>query len=372
MPVERSLPLYDLVGNDYQLGFQHGYQTKKQIRSFLDDNILRINSIGNKPRSLEELVAASARYKEAIVNALPDIESELHGLADGADICFDEALLLQLRRELVGYSGFSGFGDCSTFCRVNHKEATLAQTIDLNGNIESETYILRVLPADINRPKILLFTYTGLLGYLGLNSNGVLVGINLVLGGNWKPGIPVYMAVRHLLSNGENAEHCIELLRSLDLASSRALTICDSNEAYCVEIINNKHRIFRSPEMAHTNHFLDSEFSRLDEMNIFASNGSKRRLDFLQKRLSKIEPGAEVDDYLSLLSLPPLCIPPDGNIRQECTVARVIMRLGDFSMHVLHGALSSTKTVYCLDRNRLFNEVSGLNTASSICGTEAK
>ncbi len=126
---------------------------------------------------------------------------EHHASVRGLDR--DLAWLLQLRRELLGYSRVTA-GDCTAYAAAG---GVLAQTVDLNGNLDDQIAVLEVAGPP---RRSLLLSFGGLLGYLGVNDAGVAVGLNLVLGGTWRPGVPPYLAIRHVLDTAESVDHAVE------------------------------------------------------------------------------------------------------------------------------------------------------------------
>lgn len=335
------VPHYSFSGTGRQLGHQHGARLGPQIRAFIADDLQRLNQILAQPTTLDALGPTLAAYHQAIAHQLPGAIEEVRGLAEGAEVPFEHALLLQLRREIAGYSRISR-GDCTTFARNLPADAVLAQTVDLNGNLASEAYVMRVLSAGSDGRELLMLTFTGLFGYLGLNSHGLAIGLNLVMGGRWRPGIPGYLAIRHLLETATSVEDCMALLGQLDLASSRSLTICDRHSVAMVEILENERRWQRGPELVHTNHFLDPEFIPRDEINIFARNGSIARRKACIAALSDLPVPAPVHTCFSILDRAPICIPPDANPRREATVARVVMKPRSGELFVRLGAEPSS------------------------------
>jgi hypothetical protein len=273
-----------------------------------------------------------------LARQVPDLSDEIAGLARGAAISQEEALLLQLRRELLGYTKIAVRGDCTTFARTNADECLLAQTVDLNGGLADDSYVLHVRDGGRDGRSTLVLTFPGLLGYLGINSHGVAVGLNLVLGGQWGPGVPPYLAIRHLLDEACCAEDAVGILARLDLASSRALTIADERTALCVEILEGAQRWTRGETVVHANHFLTAEWAKHDALHVFARNGSIERLRACERGLARIPQGADDPTYLSLLSSEPLCVPPDGDLRHEATVARVVLRPRERRIAVQRGA----------------------------------
>ncbi|MFC5472491.1 C45 family autoproteolytic acyltransferase/hydolase [Paraherbaspirillum soli] len=323
-----------LSGDSYAIGHQHGSALKERIIAFRDDALYRINRILHKPTSMAELSPQIDAYVEAIRTYTPALLDEIRGLADGAGMLFEEAVLLQIRREMIGYSRTRTNGDCTTFARSG-PSAALGQTIDLNGNMEQQLCILNVSRS--NSRRVLLLSFTGLLGYLGLNEDGVAIGLNLVLGGSWEPGIPPYLVIRHLLDNAGSAQECMELLRGLRVTGSRSLTICDRHHVFNVEILANTLSVTEHRQSVHANHFLNPAFAEQDQLNIFARNSSVRRQDACHAGLLAIAPDAAPQAYLDMFSQEPIYVPGSSDIRRERTVASVLMTPGDGTMWVQSG-----------------------------------
>lgn len=311
--------LVELSGSAHDRGFTHGRALAGQLRGFLDDSLARLGHLVDRPVDLDSLRPRIAAHRDVVTTSLPDLAAEIDGLAQGASLDRDEAWLLQLRREVLGYSRVTA-GDCTTYASVRGGPV-LAQTVDLNGNLDDQIAVLSVSGPP---HRSLVLSFAGLLGYLGVNDAGVAVGLNLVLGGEWEPGVPPYLAIRHVLDSADSVDHAVEILAKLPLASSRSFMICGSDRAVCVEALGSERRVFEGGELAHTNHFLDADFAERDEINVFAKNSSKRRLDAV--RASGIPAAGDVAGHHRLLSSPPICVPANGDIRRERTVAAVVMR----------------------------------------------
>jgi hypothetical protein len=219
----------------------------------------------------------------------------------------------------------------------------LAQTIDLNGDLDDQLGVLEVgLPGTPRRALVLSFA--GQLGYLGLNSDGLAVGLNLVLGGDWRPGLPPYLAIRHLLDTAATVREALDVLRTLRLASSRSLTLCDRAGTAHVEVLGDEVRVVEAPESVHTNHFLDPDLAPRDQLNVFARNYSVQRLETCRARLAGLPAGAGAEDHLALLSAPPILVEGNGDIRRERTVAAVAMLPDRGELHVRPGDPSRSAT----------------------------
>lgn len=343
-----SITRIPAAGTPREIGRAHGEALAAPLRGFLDDGLARLNHLRPHPLSPDTLLPSIAAYRVAVAAALPDLAEEVSGLAEGARITEDEAWLLQLRREIMGYSKIPTAGDCTTYARTaapGGRTPVLAQTVDLNGNLDDHISVLEIARAGSPRRSLVL-SFAGLLGYLGLNSDGLAIGLNLVLGGDWRPGVPPYLAIRHLLDTAQNVEQALKILAGLPLASSRSLMLCDRERVLYVEVLGAELRVTEpeTGEAAHANHFLHPDFAPADELNVFARNSSLRRLRAAEEGLAALPADAGAEDHFALLSRPPICVPDRGDIRAERTVAAAVLLPAAGELHIRPGDPSRSGT----------------------------
>jgi hypothetical protein len=98
-PASGAFPLIEVSGDAYQLGYQHGKQAATLVQRYL----LWIQKLTRK--RLPELSASAARFLPFIERLSATFVKEIRGLADGAGISFDEALLCQARAEACANVG---------------------------------------------------------------------------------------------------------------------------------------------------------------------------------------------------------------------------------------------------------------------------
>lgn len=352
-PATDPVTFIDAAGSPYELGRAHGEALAAPLRGFLDDGLARLNHLTATPFTYEALRPRIAAYRTAVTAALPALAEEVAGLAAGARLTEEEAWLLQLRREIMGYSKIPTAGDCTTYARIGTGAPVLAQTVDLNGDLDDHISVLRLAPAGSPRRSLVL-SFAGLLGYLGVNSDGLAVGLNLVLGGDWRPGVPPYLAIRHLLDTAGSVTEALEVLAGLPLASSRSLMLCDAERALYVELLGGELRVTEATgprngaaaarTAVHTNHFLHPDFAPRDELNVFARNSSLRRLKAATEGLAELPSDAVPGDHFALLSRPPICVPDRGDIRAERTVAAAVLHPAAGTLHLRPGDPSRSAT----------------------------
>ena len=345
-----TIPEIKLSGNAYQRGLQHGQICARQINNFLQDNRARINTIREYPLA-EEIMQNQVRQHAEIIEAeLPQIAEELRGLAAGANISYEDAVLLQIRVELIAF-GITDIleGDCSTIANVSAAgEIITGQTIDLPGNLGEMGCVFKIIPEHAGHPQILMYGFAGLLGYMGMNSLGVSININMVVSKNWQPGVSPYLLVRHLL-NFSSADECINELKKIRRSSSRSLIISDPATLINVEFTANELSIVRGKQLIHTNHYLHAGMMKFDSMHFLFKNSSVKRWKLMQQLLpddmDEINPELLFKIFSDHTLFPVgICAHSEGNIRRSETIATVVMQPASFIMYARKGNACSGVT----------------------------
>ncbi len=343
-------------GAPRERGEQLGQVLRERIRAFLDDDLARIHRLARRPVHREQLDPVIQEHAQVIRAALPDIAEEIEGIAHGAGIPVLDAFLLQMRRELIAWAGRAEAGDCSTLAvAASDHEPVLGQTVDLQGGMAELAHVLRVRPPPPGVEAV-LYTFVGLLGYLGLNSAGLAVGINMVVSDGWTPGVPPYLLVRHLLSL-RTIEDCLEALQRIPWSSSRCLTIMDPVRAVQVERAGHELRVLEGPVLLHTNHYLHPELEPLDRVHPLIRRSSRLRLRRLAELVeSRRDSGLGPTEVFSLLSdhanaPAAICCHGHGDHRQFETVGAVAILPHSRRLYIRAGPpCEAAEQVFSLER----------------------
>ncbi len=344
-----KIPEIILSGNAFERGLQHGQQLGPQIKDFLNDHKARINSIREFPLS-DEIIHSQVQLHAAVIEAeLPEIAAELKGLASGAAISYEEAVFLQIRVELMSYGNQDLLeGDCSTVAiKPPGHAAITGQTIDLPGNMTDLGCVFRIIPEDETKPEILMYGFAGLLGYMGMNSNGLSININMVVSNDWQPGVSPYLLVRHFLTLA-TTEQCLQELKRITRSSSRSFVISDKTSLLNVEFTATQLRISADALLFHTNHYLDTDLMKEDKIHFLFKNSSIKRLKLMQQLLPS-EENINPDTLFNIFadhSLYPvgICAHGEGNIRRSETVGTVVMQPEFFTMYARKGNACTGET----------------------------
>ena len=178
-----TFPFIEVSGTAYDMGYQHGKQAIDLVHKYL----LWIEKLTGKPR--DELCQNARAFHPLIENLSPPLMEEIHGLADGAGISFDEALLCQARGEAacVPPEGCTAFALTGSATADGYPLA--GQNQDLAPEYADVAILLHVCPSD-GRPRALLFTFAGQLGYSGMNQYGLAHFANALYDCPWQMGCP--------------------------------------------------------------------------------------------------------------------------------------------------------------------------------------
>ena len=180
-----QFPLIEVSGSPYEMGYQHGAQATDLVKKYLTwiEKLTRI--------SRDILCRNAMVFLPSIETLSSDLVEEIKGLADGADISFEEAVLCQARAE----ASRKPDGGCTAFALTGTATAngkTLAgQNQDLEPEYADIAILLRVKPNG-NKPRALMFTFAGQLGYSGMNQYGVAHFANALYDFQWQFGLPHY------------------------------------------------------------------------------------------------------------------------------------------------------------------------------------
>ena len=203
-PVQ-TFPLIEVAGTPFELGYQHGVQAAGLVERYLR----WIEKLTRQPRDV--LAPKALAFLPAVRALSPAFVEEVRGLADGAGISFEEALLCQVRGEAarVESEGCTAFG--LTGSATADGQPLAGQNQDLEPEFTDVAILLRVRPTD-GRPRALIFTFAGQLGYAGMNQAGIALFNNILFDYQWRLGLP-RQPLKRLLLEQVTLQGGLDLLR---------------------------------------------------------------------------------------------------------------------------------------------------------------
>ena len=263
----------DIGGSPAEMGAAHGAAFAEEIRRYATERIDLVCqgrwSGGALPRAEVLEIAESMIPAHEAFDA--DLHTEMEAMADAAGLSMAEAIVVGGFTDFVdAVSAVTGGpaptsvleDDCTAVIVPDHRAdgaGFLAQTWDMHDTATDHVLLLRVRPDDA--PAARVFTTTGCLGQIGMNAEGVCVGINNLNALDGRRGVAWTSVVRGMLRTTTAAE-ALDVLLAADLAGAHNFVIFDRHgDGYDVEAMPSVRPVTRlaNDPIAHTNHVLDPD-----------------------------------------------------------------------------------------------------------------
>jgi len=340
-----KLPLIECKGSPRKIGQIHGESFRKEIKRLIEKFLTTLG----KWFGVEEkrYLAGTSAYLP-FIETYPHLREEIMGLAEGAGITMEEALLLQCRGEFL----FGGMPECTSFAASD--PATLngipmaGQNFDLEP-VDEFVILLKIIP--VKGFALMFLTLTGIIGYGGLNSNGLAVNLNLVRSPGWRAGLPAYLLTRLALEQPD-VKRAVEVVIHSYRASSRNYLFMDSTGTITdVETTVDQWAILY-PEngwLVHTNHFMDPKLKLLDS-GVSEWPDTLQRQDRMSELIRNVQGGFSPELASKFLqdhaNYPgSICRHLDGSPRAAKTIGSIISLPLEQTILVLAGNPCSEKRI---------------------------
>ncbi len=275
MSVKRpAIRILDVSGTPAAMGAAHGAAYADEIQTYMNARVELVMSGlwsgGNLTRG--EVLDIAESMLPAHEKFDVEIHEEMLAMAAAAGITPAEAVIVggftdfvDTVRAVVGGPMPESVieDDCTAMIVPNNRTADGAgiygQTWDMHDDATDHVLLLRAHPDDA--PASLVFTTTGCVGQIGMNSEGVCVGINNLVGTDGTRGVNWTSVVRGMLKSNTAAE-ARDILLGADLAGAHSFLIFDKQgDGYCVEAMPSarpSEKLADTP-IVHTNHTIYPE-----------------------------------------------------------------------------------------------------------------
>lgn len=239
MPEIRVL---NVGGTPFEMGYQHGLAFARDIRKLARERIELASRETWSGRQLPrgEILNLAAQIVDHHGRYSASLHEELEGMAAATGLSLPE---------LVIANGFTDFVDvvynadrqtaavptlygneCTTFmANSNSKIAEhglIGQTWDMHATATPHVILLNGKPKDA--PEFLLFTLTGCVGMIGMNSAGISLAINNLESADGKPGVTWNFVVREVLAQ-DNLDAALACITSAELAGAHNYMLMDAS-----------------------------------------------------------------------------------------------------------------------------------------------
>jgi hypothetical protein len=196
-------PVQVFAGSPRTRGLAYGREFKDGIDAFLEKEIY--GAFIAPKRTKDEVRRYAGTCGEEIAAYSPEIHAELEGIAEGAGIGFEEAVLITLHEELYHRGVLPKIDHCTVVAATppvtSDGHSYIGQTWDWLESVYGTSRVLRWKRTE--GPEVLAYGFSGLPMGAGLNSAGLaLCWTSADLGDHAlgaRAGIPSYVLLTHLL-----------------------------------------------------------------------------------------------------------------------------------------------------------------------------
>jgi len=351
-------PHIRVEGGPRERGRAYGEAARERVRRSIEayGEIFRAYAGWDWPTVTEQ----ASRYAEPIERFYPGYLEEIRGIAEGADVAFEDVLSINVRTEIMfaakareAADGSRARGECSAFAVLPHANQDGHTLIGQNWDWllhSSETTIVLEARQD-DAPDYVTVVEAGLLAKTGMNSSGIGLVTNTVVTDRdaGEPGIPYHVVLRSILDS-ENISDAYSAMQR-GFRSSSANYVVAHSDGVIVDIeatpgdFSNLTLLF--PEdgvLLHTNHFR-SDLGGTKDVSLWLMPDSPFRLQRLQAFVEAAGPKVSLDTFRAALAdhanhPSGVCCHPDTRFEpldQGETVASVLMDLDDKRMWIAEG-----------------------------------
>ncbi len=292
----------DAAGSPSNIGHAHGRAHAEEIRKYTRERVDLVASglWSGGPIGESEVLAIAESMLPAHEAFDAGLHEEMLAMADAAGITAAEAVVVggftdfvdTVRAVVGGDMPLSVVEDDCTAVIVPDSRATGAgyfgQTWDMHDTATDYVLLLRLRPDDA--PASIVFTTTGCVGQIGMNDQGVCVGINNLVGLDGQIGVAWTSVVRGMLKS-TTADEALQVLLDAQLAGAHNFLIFDKHGVgHNVEAMPSTRIVTTLDDtpIAHTNHTLAPETTAVQaEKDPQMMASSTARLDTANRLLTE-------------------------------------------------------------------------------------
>ena len=260
-------PLVEVHGTHREMGCQIGEAQREQVQHSIENAHLLIEqSYSTLELTWGGATIQSRKYLPFAEERYPQYVDEMRGMADGANVTFDDIMTLNAMEALT--MDALHLTRCTSFAvneeRTADGHVLLGHNEDWIPEDENDVYVISAKPRD--EPPFLAMTYGGLLANVGFNAYGIAQLIDSVYPNDSRIGIPRLVVSRAILASRRLSGAIGRSLISHRAAGYNHLLVHDSGEIYSVEVSSRKFDILHGTDgyMVHTNHYLSQIMKEIE------------------------------------------------------------------------------------------------------------
>ena len=260
MDYKGNIPVFELSGNSYEIGYGVGAQAKKYVLNCVQsykDMFWAFNGL-----DWEKCKKLAQQYIPTIESYDPDYIEEMKGIADGAGLTFDDILLLNCRSEVVLRGNADLPPDGCTAIAVTPERTGgstyIGQNWDWKPSQRDSMIIVKINQTANDKPNLVLLTEAGIIGKYGMNSYGLGFCFNAMSVNEFPHGgLPLHIALRGAMDSQNLCEAALKVTKMQLGCSVNFMIASADGEAIDIEISNDDFDILYPEKsiIVHANNF---------------------------------------------------------------------------------------------------------------------
>jgi isopenicillin-N N-acyltransferase-like protein len=250
----------EVRGAPREMGRQLGEAAREEVRTFVDLVVERFN-VGRtarvNPRAALDVAADSIPYAERYA---PDSMEELRGIAEGAGITLEQAMLINVRNQLGAVAPPEG---CTSVLIEPRASASgnglVAQNWDNDPATDDFSVVLTRRPT--GKPAMMSFTRPGEMAYIGLSSAGIGMVLNAMPGAQRRTGVPWYFVLRAMYE-AQDLEGAVGAAERAERTIPANTVLTAAGGGADIEVMIDAVRVLKADArgtLVHTNHCVHPE-----------------------------------------------------------------------------------------------------------------
>jgi isopenicillin-N N-acyltransferase like protein len=272
-----------LSGSPRERGLQHGRALKDGVQRFYNNWMSRSMSEPSLRLTETDLMGFAAKHAGYVKHFAPDLYEELQGIAEGAELsfeqvlfanCFDEGLdslsIPRLGAQLAGMAlppPVTPMQGCTSFAAfapaTSDGKTYIGQGYDV-GATYYEPVVFRIMPYG-DEPEQLVYSHAGVLGVSGVNAAGLGIVENSLKPSDQQPGAPYPVVVRKALQQTVLSDFVGSILMA-PRACGQNYVIGSPFGAVNIETSAKEYsfRYLQDGVFGHANHYEEPEMKHLE------------------------------------------------------------------------------------------------------------
>ncbi|EME84749.1 uncharacterized protein MYCFIDRAFT_187638 [Pseudocercospora fijiensis CIRAD86] len=289
-----------VFGTPHEIGLTHGHAASKPIARSIAFYTWMFSTTAKL--SWPEVRNLASDFEPVIRKKWPEYLEEMSGIAEGAGVALEDIIAINVRTKITfGLYDERGSDGCTALSWKTGGEGAIGSWLAQNWdwNPRQQENLIQLTIEQEGKPTIKMMTEAGLIGKIGINSEGVGVCLNAIKARGMDPTrLPCHLGLRMVLES-RSRDEAVAKLEKFGIASACHMLVADGEsggiglEWSSVEVRkvvqNSKGQVF------HSNHWLEKHEGVGQDTNWLEDSGYRvKRIEELCGLIKDQEVGRDV------------------------------------------------------------------------------